>query len=90
MGRLMWLLSLVTGSRIGRWLASLGLVLSVLAVVAWRLVAFGQARERARHTQASLDNLRTRVRTDEELSRLSADERRRRLARDWGVPDARR
>ena len=86
----MWLLSLITGSRLGRWLAAAALVVSVLAIAAWRLVLIGQARERARHTQASLDNLRTRVRTDEELSRLSADERRRRLARDWGVPDARR
>lgn len=83
----MWLLSFITGSRFGRWLASLGLVLSVLAIVAWRLIAFGQARERARHTQASLDNLRTRIRTDDDLARLAPDERRRRLARDWGLPD---
>lgn len=85
-----WLLSLITGSRFGRWCASLALVIGILAVVALRLIAFGQARERARHTQASLDNLRTRIRTDDDLSRVSADERRRRLARDWSVPDPRR
>lgn len=85
-----WLLSFITGSRVGRWLTSAALVISIVAVAAWRLVLIGQARERARNTQASLDNLRTRVRTDEDLSRLSADERRRRLARDWGVPDPRR
>lgn len=85
-----WLLSILTGSRLGRWLAAVALILSVLAVAAWRLILIGQARERARHTQASLDNLRNRVRTDDELSRLPADERRRRLSRDWGVPDPRR
>lgn len=84
-----WLLSLITGSRLGRWAAAGLLIAATIAVVAFRLIAIGAQRERARQTQASLDNLRNRVRTDDDLARLPADERRRRLARDWGVPDRR-
>jgi hypothetical protein len=84
-----WLISLITGSRLGRWAAAGLLVAAALAVAVFRLIAIGAQRERARQTQASLDNLRNRVRTDDDLARLSADERRRRLARDWGVPDRR-
>lgn len=82
MSALAWLL----GSPAGRTtilvlLAVLGAVLAVL-----RAFQKGEAAERARQAQASLDNLRNRIKTDDDIARLPADERRRRLA-EWVSDD---
>lgn len=82
-GLVSWLIS----SRAGRWLALALLALAVLGLAAWTLVQAGARRERARQLGHALETLRTRIRTDDDLARLSPDERRRRLARDWGLPD---
>lgn len=80
-----WLL----GSRTGRWIALALLLAAAAAAAAWMLVAHGEARQRARQLAQSLNALRERISTDDDLARLSPDERRRRLARDWGLPEDR-
>lgn len=81
-----WLASLLVGSRLGRYAALAGVVLAIAAVAALWLVSVGRQRERAAAAARSLDVLRKRIATDDDLARLSPAERRRRLSRDWGVP----
>jgi hypothetical protein len=85
----MWLLSWLIGSKLGRYVA-LGLLVSAgVAAIGYSLFAKGVARERARQVAASLENLRSRIKTDDEIERMSAAERRRRLSDAWGLPDKR-
>lgn len=85
----MWVLSWLIGSKIGRYVAMGLVVAGILAVVAYSLIRRGVDQERARQIAASLENLRSRIATDDEISRLSAAERRRRLLESWSVPDDR-
>lgn len=84
-----WLVSWLLGSKVGRWAALALLCLGLAGVAVWWLVSLGAQRERARAAARSLNHLRTRIRIDDEISRMSPAERRRKLARDWGVPDGR-
>ncbi|GGE36437.1 hypothetical protein GCM10007276_12430 [Agaricicola taiwanensis] len=72
----------LTGSTVGRYVASGLLIAAVVAVAVWRIFAAGKNAEAAKQIQQSLENLRTRVKTDDEISRLSPDQRRERL-RGW-------
>lgn len=78
MGILAWLL----GSSLGRKVALTGMAIMGVLFVVWRIYAAGKAAERARQAQASLENMRKRIQTDDEITKLSPDERRRRLA-EW-------
>lgn len=78
-------LSLIIGSRLGRWIAIALAAVSAAALAVLWLISVGAARERARAAALSLDTLRKRIQTDDDLARLPADERRRRLSRDWGL-----
>lgn len=76
MGIVVWLL----GSSLGRKVAIYGAIaLAVLAAI-WRVFAAGRAKEKAKQTEAALKNLRTRMQTDDEISNLPADDRRKRLS----------
>lgn len=70
-----WLL----GSQIGRQVLIWGTIALTVMTVVWRIYAAGQAKERARQLEASLRNLRTRVKVDDEITKLPADERRKKL-----------
>jgi len=85
----MWLLSWLTGSKLGRYVAMIGIVAAILGVVGYGLFRRGVDRERARQIAQSLENLRSRIASDDEISHMAPDERRRRLSRAWGVPDQR-
>jgi hypothetical protein len=85
----MWVLSWLIGSKIGRYVAMGLVVAGILTMVAYSLFRRGVDQERAKQIAASLENLRSRIATDDEISRLSAAERRRRLSQSWGLPDDR-
>lgn len=75
-------LSWLTGSITGRYVAIGSIV--VLAIL-WALYSArrgGIKAEQARQLSQSLDNLRNRIKTDDEISSLSPDARRERL-REW-------
>lgn len=75
-------LPFLVGSPLGRKIA-LALIIAVgVLLVVWRIYAAGRAAERARQTEASLRNLRTRIKVDDEIANLPAAERRKRLA-EW-------
>ena len=73
-----WLL----GSELGRKIAIGGVIALAVAVFIWRIYAAGEARERARQAEAALQNLRKRIKTDDEITRMSPADRRKRLS-EW-------
>lgn len=81
-GALTWLV----GSRAGR--AAAIVLLAALAAAAALAQAFarGRAAERARQQARTLHALQTRLKTDDEIARMSPDARRRALAQ-WVSDD---
>lgn len=77
-GIVAWLL----GSQLGRKVAVYGAIALAVMAAIWRVFAAGQAKERAKQTEAALKNLRTRMQTDDEISSLSTAGRRERLS-EW-------
>lgn len=73
-----WLL----GSALGRKIAVGLLIAGIVLFAVWRIYAAGRAAEKARQVQASLENLRTRIKVDDSIAKLSPDDRRRRLS-EW-------
>ncbi|MCV6546699.1 MAG: hypothetical protein OIF56_05365 [Cohaesibacter sp.] len=80
---MMSILAFFTGSKAGRWLALALLIMASLSLFAVRMFSRGRQAEQAKQTQQALTRLRTRIETDEAISRLPADERRKRLSDDW-------
>ena len=76
------LVARLLGSRTGRTVVLVLLALASAAVAVWRIYAAGRANERAKGAQASLDALRKRVKSDDQIASLPAAERRERL-RQW-------
>ena len=73
-GALAWLL----GSKAGRITALSILTFGVVVLVLWQAFRQGEAAEQA---QASLEALRRRISTDDQISKMSTADRRRELAR---------
>ena len=74
-------LSSLLGSKAGRIAAVVVLALASAALVLWQVFRKGAASEQTKQAQASLDALRRRISTDDELSKMSAADRRRELAK---------
>lgn len=70
-----WLL----GSELGRKIALTGLAVIAIGLVALRIYMAGQAAEKAKAAQRSLDLLRTRISTDDQIVALPPAARRERL-----------
>lgn len=77
-------LPFLMGSALGRKIALAFLVLVGVLLVVWRIYAAGGSAERARQAEASLRNIRTRIKVDDEVSSLPVAERRRRL-QEWAA-----
>lgn len=77
------MISLVS-SKIGRWL--LGALALLLGIGVALLKAFraGRQAERMERQKQTIKAVRERKKVDEEIDRLSAAERRRRLSDRWG------
>ncbi|SNY93497.1 hypothetical protein SAMN04515647_3794 [Cohaesibacter sp. ES.047] len=78
---MMNLLAWLAGSRLGRWLAS-----SLIALIGYVATSFyrrGLKADQARQTTEALKRLKERIRTNEDIRRMSTDERRKRLSDDW-------
>lgn len=73
-------LASLLGSKAGRTIVLVLLALASAAVAVWRIYAAGKANERAKGAQASLDALRKRVKSDDEISQLTPEARRERLS----------
>ena len=76
-GALAWLL----GSKAGRITALSILTFGVVVLVLWQAFRQGEAAEQAQQAQASLEALRRRISTDDQISKMSTADRRRELAR---------
>ena len=77
------LLSWLVGSSTGRAVALIGMAVAALGLgIAW---AFYRGKETARleAVTRSLETIRKRVATDEDLARLTPDQRRQRLRDAW-------
>jgi hypothetical protein len=72
------------GSPLGRKIALTGLAALAIALVALRIYSAGRASAKAEAAQRSLDLLRTRISTDDEISSLPAADRRKRLE-EWSI-----
>lgn len=75
-------LGFLTGSKIGRWVAIAGIVLVGAAYIIWAAKRSGANAEKAKQVAASLNNLRSRISTNDEIRALSPDARRDEL-RKW-------
>lgn len=76
-------LAWLVGSKVGRFVALFFLAASVVGVVILRVYAAGKRDEQLKQTQASLNAVREKVKSDEAIRRLPANERRRRLLDEW-------
>ena len=71
----MAILAWLIGSKLGRYVALGGLVAAGLAILYFKIRASGAEAERLKMLQRSLENLRTRIKVDEELASLPVDQR---------------
>lgn len=75
------ILAWLIGSKAGRIVAVITLGVIGAAFVVWSAFRKGEEAERAKQAQRTLQNIRERIATDEEVGRMSARERRDALAR---------
>lgn len=73
-------LALLIPSKVRRAALWVGGGILAITLAAWRLVSVGRKSERARQEAQSLDNLRSRERTENAVDRLDDDARRKRLS----------
>ena len=76
-GALAWLM----GSQTGRTIAAISLAALTVAAIFWRAFSAGQNAERAAQTQAALEALRNRIKSDDAIEKMDAGARRRELRR---------
>jgi hypothetical protein len=76
---LAWLI----GSKVGRYLALGLLAAATVAVIVARVYSAGKRDEQLKQTQASLNAVRDKVKSDEAIMRLPASARRKRLLDEW-------
>ena len=72
----------LTGSKLGRYVALAGFVVAVAAYALYSAKRSGIESERAKQNLTSLNNLRTRIKTDADIQSLDPVSRRNRL-REW-------
>lgn len=73
-------------SKAGRFIAAAFALLFAIGIAVLKVFNAGKASERQRQDQQSLENLRSRARTDDEISTLTPDELGSRLDR-WVRPE---
>jgi len=74
---LTWLM----GSKAGRITVAVLLTCASVALAFWQAYRSGAASEKAKQQQVSLDALRSRISSDDQISKMSPDARRAELAR---------
>lgn len=77
------LVATLLGSKTGRTAAVVLLALASAGLLLWRVFAAGQRDEQLKQTQASLDAVREKVKSDESIRRMPAAARRKRLLDEW-------
>jgi len=75
---MVWIAWLI-GTKLGRLVAEITLIAAVVGIVLLRARQSGVEAERLKQLQKALEALRTRMKVDEEITTLPADERLRRL-----------
>jgi type VI protein secretion system component VasK len=76
-------LSWLIGSKVGRYLALGLLAAATVAVIVARVYSAGKRDEQLKQTQASLNAVRDKVKSDEAISRMSRADRTKRLRDEW-------
>lgn len=82
----MEILAWLIGSKVGRYVALGLLIAASIGVVLLRVYSAGKSAEKARQAEAALRALRERIKTDDEITKLSPTARRERLSR-WVSDD---
>jgi hypothetical protein len=77
------ILSWLIGSKVGRYVALFFLAAATVAVIVARVYSAGKRDEQLKQTQAALEAVRQRVKSDEAIMRLPASARRKRLLDEW-------
>lgn len=80
MGSLAAFWTWIVTSRVGRAVAAGGAIALAIALALLKGFTAGKNAERARQDRASLENMRKRQQTDDEIRSLPAGERRNRLS----------
>jgi hypothetical protein len=75
-------LAWLAGSKAGRTAAAIFLALAGFAFAILRAFTAGKAAEKAKAQAATMKTLQSRLKTDDEIARLTPDQRRERL-RGW-------
>lgn len=75
------ILTWLTGSKPGRYAAAILLAIAAVILLLLQVRRSGVDAEKVRQAQASLTALRTRISTDDEITKMSPDARRAELAR---------
>ena len=75
-------------TKIGRWFAATGAILLAISFALLKAFSAGKASEKAKEDRESLQNLRNRAKTDEEVSKLPDADVDRDLGK-WVRPDDR-
>lgn len=71
------------GSKVGRYVALGFLAAATIAATIARVYSAGKRDEQLKQTQASLNAVRDKVKSDEAIMRLPTDVRRKRLLDEW-------
>lgn len=82
----MWVVTWFFGTRLGRWFALAGAVALALGIALLRARSSGRAAAEREQERQALDSLRSREATRDEIARLPAAERRKRLS-EWVLDD---
>jgi hypothetical protein len=77
------IVSWLIGSKIGRYLALGLLAFAVVGTIILRVYSAGKRGEQLKQTQASLNAVRDKVKSDETIRSLPPDVRRKRLLDEW-------
>ena len=81
---MMSVLAWLAGSRLGRWVATSLIIIVLIGSIALTFYRRGQKAEQAKRTTEALKRLKERIKVDENIRRMPAGERRRRLQDHWG------
>ncbi len=76
-----WLLAWLTGSKLGRYAAVALTAVAAISLALLKAFLAGRAKEKAKQTQASLENLRSRMKTDDEIRTMPRADRAKQLDR---------
>ncbi len=79
----MWLTiaSWLLGSKVGRWITGAAIFTAIAGLILWHVYIKGKDQAELEQKLKRLDDLKTKVKVDEEIRDMSAAERRKQLSK---------